>query len=126
MKCEKCQIAYINIDWTRKTSNSAKPILSNNKAGQQVIDPRSPTLQLHVLQEHKHPTSSWPKLDHRTKRRRKIFHTARNLRRPRPSIHRASEKTKRAHTLERARSSDITPPRQRSTERRKTVSTSQI
>src|SRR5712664_470534 len=25
MKGEKCQIAYINIDWTRKTSNSAKP-----------------------------------------------------------------------------------------------------
>ncbi|HEV2118703.1 MAG TPA: AAA family ATPase [Candidatus Bathyarchaeia archaeon] len=32
MKGEKCQIAYINIDWTRKTSNSARPILSNNKA----------------------------------------------------------------------------------------------
>src|SRR6266704_4950152 len=26
MKGEKCQIAYINIDWTRKTSNSAKPL----------------------------------------------------------------------------------------------------
>src|SRR2546427_7697197 len=107
MKGEKCQIAYINIDWTRKTSNSAKPILSNNKAGQQVIDPRSPTLQLHVLQEHKHPTSGWPKLDHRTKRRRKIFHTARNLSRPRPSIHRASEKTQRVDTMERTRSAHL-------------------
>src|SRR3989441_393346 len=34
MKGEKCQIAYINVDWARKTSNSAKLILSNNKAGQ--------------------------------------------------------------------------------------------
>src|SRR5712691_1083767 len=107
MKGEKCQIAYINIDWTRKTSNSAKPILLNNKAGQWEIDPRSPTLQLHVLQEHKHPTSGWPKLDHRTKRRRKILDTTGYLRCSRPSIHRASEKTQRAHTLERTRSAHL-------------------
>jgi chromosome segregation ATPase len=31
MKGEKCQIAYINIDWTRKTSNSAKPYSSTTR-----------------------------------------------------------------------------------------------